>query len=195
LKPIPITEQKTWLPIEFHEAMIQSFAEDLVSMIAPDRDMPSTSDTKEQLAKLRKYGSALWVSLASLQGPALDALDFRQPMLGEFERLLGSLLEAASGAKVRNSETRKGPKPKLRAREIAEVAADRFYRLTGKAPTRITYATDKAKSREAEKAEVRGEFVDFLARIFKALDVIASADRYGKEAIQVWTKKRRSWLK
>lgn len=193
LRPVVVTKQNTWLPIEYHEAMIRSFSEDLVLLMAPDRTTPPISATKEQLAKVRKHGSALWVSIESLQGPAIGALDFHKPTLGEFQLVLQRLVEAASRPIVPIMANRRGPKEKIQPRRIAAAAAEYFSRLTGKPPTRVTYPrTGKANLCRGEKAEVGGEFSHFLGRVFKALGVTASADRYSKEAIRLWTNRHQS---
>jgi hypothetical protein len=97
---------------------------------------------------------------------------------------LGKLVEAASRAKIANPEDyRRGRKPKLRARKIAEAAAYFFAHVTGKHPTIVVDRVDG-------KAKASGEFFDFLTKVFAALDVKASVERYAKDAICVWKKER-----
>jgi len=194
-----------WLPSGLCEVHIPMLAEKYVYMIAPDRFAPSKSGTARQLSNVKKHGNALLISMQSLQGPAIDALVFRKSTLGEFEVGLQRLIEAASHAKIPNTaKGRKGPNLKLQPRKIAEGAADDFYHLTGKPPTRVTYPKDgktklsvsqsprRVTDRADEKTKLGGEFVYFLDKIFKALGVAASVDRYSAEAIRVWTNKQRS---
>jgi len=139
LKPKQVTKQNTYLPIGFHELMIEHFSEDLALMVFPQETDPPSSVTRRQLRNLETTARAFWISMASLQGPAVDALRFTDPTLGELqrtvERLLGVALLARAG---KTSKDRKGPKPKVRAQEIAVKAADYYARITGKRPVRIT---------------------------------------------------------
>lgn len=174
------------LPENLLEAYIPALAEKYIHMIKPDPVIPSKGDTSDQLSKVKKHGNALLISILSLQGPAIDALHLRHPTLGEFETSLIKLVEAASRAEVpTTANNRRGMKRKFRASEIAEAAADDFYRLTGRAPGRIIDCVDG-------KSKVSGEFLSFLEELFRVLGVVASADHYGKEAARVWKNKHTS---
>jgi len=191
LKPVPVSDGGTYLG-DFHDVMIDYFSEELALLVFPPQLDPPLKATRLQLRNLEKHGEAFWRSMVSLQGPAIDALSFNNSTLGEFQRAIESLLKATSRAKKEKSgSSRKGPKSKARAREIAIKAADYYARLTGKPPVRITYGGNKrAASSKDKKAVAGGEFFDFLTAVFNALCVIASADRYGKVAIRVWKDNR-----
>jgi hypothetical protein len=180
---------KTQLPESVLEAYIPALAEKYVYMIKPDPVIPSKGDTADQLSKVKKHGNALLISILSLQGPAIDALHLRHPTLGEFETSLIKLVELASCAEVpTTANDRRGMKRKFRASEIAEVAADDFYRLTGRAPGRTIDCVDG-------KSKVSGDFHFFLEELFRVLGVVASADRYAQEAARVWKNKAGSRTK
>jgi hypothetical protein len=180
---------RTQLPEDVLEAYIPALAEKFVYMIKPDPVIASKGDTADQLSKVKKHGNALLISILSLQGPAIDALHLRHPTLGEFETWLVRLVEVASHAEVPTTANgRRGMKPKFRASEIAEAAADDFYHLTGRAPGRTI-------DREDRKSKVSGGFIFFLEELFRVLGVVASADHYGKEAARVWKNKHASRTK
>ena len=79
-------------------------------------------------------------------------------------------------------------KRKFRASEIAEVAADDFYRLTGRAPGRTIDCVDG-------KSKVSGDFHFFLEELFRVLGVVASTDHYAQEGARVWKNKHASRTK
>ncbi len=171
---------RSWLPPDLLEALIPALAEDIVYLIKPDFVAPSGKDTAHQISSIKDRAEALLAGLRSLQGPAIGALDFHKPELGEFEALLRKLVEAACRADSPDTgNDRRGVKSKLQPRRVAEAAADIFHRLTGRPPTIVTDRVDG-------KTKASGEFLDFLIDIFRAVGVVASAEHYGKAAISTW---------
>lgn len=157
---------------------IPSFVQDFSQLMVPDQPAPSKGVTEAQLANVEKKGEALLRSLMSLQGPAVDALHsrFHDLTLGEFMEMLQRLITAASGAPVPEESTdREGPKFREQPRKIAALAAQCFYRLTGRPPTR---------------SKNRGEFPDFLAELFKVFRVEASVELHAREAVSACIKRR-----
>src|SRR5579863_667180 len=111
-------------PDDLLETLIPLLSEDYLYLMDPEpRTIPS-SDTAKQLLNLKEHGRALLLSMLALQEPAIKALDFRRPTLGEFEALLQKLVEAASRAPSPASSH--GRKQRSRPREIAELAADHY---------------------------------------------------------------------
>jgi hypothetical protein len=111
---------RTKFPSDLGEAYIPALAEKYEYMVGPERSTPSKAATKRQLSNVAKHGTALLVSMASLQGPAIDSLNFCCPTLGELERILQRLVDAAAPAAVRTvANDRKGRKLKSKPREIA----------------------------------------------------------------------------
>jgi hypothetical protein len=171
---------------EIVKEAIPVLAEKYEYMIAPEPIVPSKSATTKQLANIKKHGAALYVGVMSLQGPAVDALNFSKPTLGQLEGYLKRLVEASSRAEVPlEASGRKGPKLKARPRAIATAAAADYFRLTGKRPGRTNDRVDG-------KTKLSGEFVDFLSEIFKALGVVANVEHYAKEATSLWQSSRQS---
>jgi hypothetical protein len=175
---------RSWLPPDLLEALIPALAEDVVYLMKPDPVAPSGKDTAHQISSIKDRAEALLVGLLSLQGPAIDALNFHRPELGEFEALLRKLVEAACRAESPDTgNDRRGVKSRLQPRRVAEAAADIFHRVTGRPPTIVTDRVDG-------KTKASGEFLDFLVEVFRALGCEASAEHYGKAAISTWKSKK-----
>jgi hypothetical protein len=176
----------SWIPDSTRGELISALAEKLACIGSPNFPAPPpASVTAAQLSDVKKHGSALLAALDALQGPAVDALRFRdhdgRAGAYAFRKSLRKLIDDATTALavVAHTKDPSGPKSKPLPRAVAALTADYFFRLTGKRPARITNA--------AQSNAAGGEFIKLLYAVFTARGINASADRYGREAIRLWT--------
>jgi len=147
-------------------------------LMYPDLGRHHAKDTK-LLRSLAQSTQRSLEALEALSKNTLEALNYQPAALRKLKthlRILHAVVEAEVNSPAR-PPARRGPKPKLRPRKIAVAVADHFFGLTGKPPNRTKLSSG---------------FLCFLGEIFKALGVVASAEVYGKEAIRLWTNKRRT---
>ena len=122
-----------------------------------------------QMSSIYKTSDALLQSLSVLRGPAVEALNNslpssaantfepKTPTLGEFKVFLERLFDGASHARapevIKDSH---GRAPEKTVRKIADQAANDFFEITDKKPSR---------------SNRRGEFNEFLETLFAALRI------------------------
>jgi len=161
---------------DFIRECIPDLAEKYIYFVIPDRAETSASVTKKQLVDIEKHGLKLLDALRSVQGPAINALNFRKPTLGEFEAKLEKLVEAAAQATKSATKTNSGPKVNVQPYAVAVAAALDFPKLTMARPTLTVDQVDG-------KPKTSGAFLDFLSKIFIAVGITASAEYYAKRAL------------
>jgi hypothetical protein len=142
------------------------------------------TEARSQLKNIVRHGGALLDVLRRTRGATVTALNdmrgvaidigFRPATLGQLETELEWLVQAAERAsRLPEVKDHKGPARQRSAREVARHAADDFYAITGKKPTRNTFM----------KA---GGFGEFLDRIFRALHIAERAASFEQEAVSAW---------
>ena len=108
------------------------------------------TEARSQLKNIVRHGGALLDVLRRTRGATVTALNdmrgvaidigFRPATLGQLETELEWLVQAAERAsRLPEVKDHKGPARQRSAREVARHAADDFYAITGKKPTRNTF--------------------------------------------------------
>jgi len=147
------------------------------------------SDFRLHMQAIQTSAAALLDVLRTLRGPAIDALNKlgpssvainrrtpRLPTLFEFQEHLAWLAESASRAQpTADIKDGRGPAPMKTLRKIADRAADDFFEITGKTPSR---------------SRNRGSFGEFLKTLFGALRIAESANSFKQEAVENWKEGR-----
>ena len=156
-----------WLSDEDCEAYIPILAEEL-SLQAFEAPREPTAETTRRLVKRVKQDTAtLYRSLTSLRAPAFATIGFKK--LPEFLELLNELHLAAATAKIPSPS--RGARAKYRAKRVAEMAATCYASLTGRRPSR------------AKVSNGHNNFVMFLADVYAALEINASAESHAKNIV------------
>ena len=152
----------------------------------------SQSELKVQLEKIRKGAFALGEALRQARGLTVDLLNSRRPVNVNEERRLATLAElqkdlewlaqaaacpyTEATTKLPSVKKHKGPQRKETLRRIADQAANDFFTITGKRPSR---------------SHNRGEFGAFLADLFVALEITENSLSYEQEATKKWDKEQK----
>ena len=174
---------------------IPSFAEKYVShyydlVRAKLTQSTNKTEAENHLLKIREQADASLLTLRTARGPVVESLNshrpdiddlgvsVRPPTIGQMERYLQWLGEAASFAKLPDAiKDHHGRDRQLHERNIANDAACDYYRLTDKQPS--------------STPDSDGCFCNFLTGIFNALRVKSSVNERAKDAV-TWCKKTRS---
>lgn len=132
---------------------------------------PPWEVTKRKLERMKKSASAVWedkVTVADL------------PIQTRFSIAIIANLDTS-----RPRPSKAGAPPKILARTVAEITAERFFQLTGRRPTRRV-AADGSKLLASSQAY--GPFIEFLDRIYGILAIEASAASQAERAIEYLNK-------
>jgi hypothetical protein len=166
------------------EIYMDLYIEQMLEHFAPKAKQPSAKRSKALIAIIENRSLLLWKSLAQLRGPAIDALGFHKPTIGEMEKLVYRLYQAASNATLEPPP--KGRRADQRSLDIACLAAQHFAEASAKRrPTRNTHAGEQGKMPSISESD----FTDFLKKVFCAFDIRRGVDRYAKLAISEWSKR------
>jgi hypothetical protein len=178
-----LTERRSGSNLEIY---MDHSIEQMLQHFVPKAEQPSARQSKALIAMIKNRSRLLWESLAQLRGPAIDALDFHKPTIGEMEKLVYRLYQAASNATLEPPP--KGRRVDQRSLDIACLAAQHFAEASVKRrPTRNTHAGEQGKMPLISESD----FTDFLKKVFRAFDIRRGVDRYAKLAISEWSKRER----
>ncbi|MEA2934530.1 MAG: hypothetical protein QOD74_1176 [Variibacter sp.] len=128
------------------------------------REVASWGATEKNLRALKKYANALFEDPA-----AMAYLPIR------LRELIADIAFAEIPAPP---PTKTGAPKKDLARKVARFTAEHFFGLTGNRPTRVV-----------KDGKPYGPFIDFLGKVYKILNIKASAESQAKEAIEFVNKK------
>jgi hypothetical protein len=147
-----------------------------------DLRMPR-SETRDLLQDIAEHAHALLLDMRTLRGQGIESLKDRRPTLGEIEEAIALLAEDARQAAMKLDQAvpakRKGAD---RPKRIADQAALDFVRICGRPPSLVT-EKDTRMGLLKGRSVTRGVFLDFLTKVFAALNVDADPLRHAREAI------------
>lgn len=165
------------------DAFIPTMAERYADFTMPEEASQPRTETRDLLLEIAKRANALLSPMYSMRGHANELLKDRRPTLRQIEEAIALLAKDASQAATKldqtASEKRKGAD---RPKRIADQAALDFMRICGRPPSLVTEKDTRIGLRKG-RSITRGVFLDFLTKVFAALNVDADPLRHAREAI------------